>query len=435
MNRILYPLLFIIVFVFSSVLCEPIDFNILFSYTINDIVFGDFNAGDSKTISKVALDYYYNSKFSEESLIVLGVWPPGMIYFQIFVLNLFGLNVPMLFIQKIVGLLSYLIFIIIYTKIIKNPFLKKITPFLFILIPYFSYNFFSSISISLVDPIAISFFISGLVLLLNKKYFYLSSIFFVLSAYLRPQFEIIFTFSFSILLSSFLLIFIVKKMKKNEKSFLLLLFKKALIIFLIFQALGLPQRYFIMSHYDYPVWTGSPKSQANQGLRTTEDLESNQFTFFVRGGGNVACVISPEDCYKKDSSISTFLKVFLSNPFSWIEYKFEKIGDYWFSSYKSLTVPNDEHSKISFAINFIFMIMPFLNLFFLSYIFFKFSKKTSDLVISQNTVIFLLLFIPLFLIHLMIFIFYHFEVRYFLLPKIISFIYFVVIVDKLTMFV
>ena len=129
MNKIIYPFLFIALFISSSIYFEPLDLNILFSYTINDIVFGDMNAGDSKTISKVALDYYQNSKFSDESLLVLGVWPPGMIYFQIFILNVFGFSAPMLFIQKIVGLISYFLFIFLFRSVLKNGFLKKIIPF------------------------------------------------------------------------------------------------------------------------------------------------------------------------------------------------------------------------------------------------------------------------------------------------------------------
>jgi len=189
----------------------------------------------------------------------------------------------------------------------------------------------------------------------------------------------------------------------------------------------LPQRYFIMSHYDYPVWTGSPKSQANQGLRTTQDLESNDFAFFVRGGGNVACVISPDDCYKKESSITTFLRVFFSNPVAWINYKLSKIGDYWFSSYKSLTVPANELSKASIFINFILLILPFFNLFF---IYFKLSNTKSKNLVSENTNILLMMYFPLILIHILIFIFYHYEVRYFVLPKILSLFYFILLIDK-----
>lgn len=431
MNKITYPLLFISVFIYSFVYFEPFDLNNLFTYTINDIVFGNFNTGDSKTISTVALDFYQNSKFSNESLVVLGLWPPGMIFFQIFILYFFGPNVPILLIQKIVGVISYLLFIILFRRVLKSSFLKKIVPFLFILIPYFAYNFFSSINIALVDPIAISLFLCGLLMLLNKKNYYLSSIFFIIAAYLRPQFEIIFTFSFGILIAFNLFILITKIIKKKESSLYIKLLKKLLIIFLLFQALGLPQRYFIMSHFDYPVWTGSPKSQANQGLRTTEDLENNQFSFFVRGGGNVACIISPDDCYKKDSSITTYLRIFLTNPFTWINYKFSLMGEYWFSSYRSLTVPSNELSRASFIINYFLMILPFFNLFFLLLLYFKLSKKSSNYSISQNTIIFLLLYLPLFLIHIMIFIFYHYEVRYFVLPKILSFIYFIFLIDKL----
>ena len=144
----------------------------------------------------------------------------------------------------------------------------------------------------------------------------------------------------------------------------------------------------------------------------------------------MACVISPNDCYKKESSITTYLRIFLTNPVTWLNFKLSKIGDYWFSSYRSLTVPINEFSKVSFVINHILMILPFFNLCFLFFLYFKLSKTSSNNLVSQNTIIFLSMYFPLFFIHILIFIFYHYEVRYFLLPKILSLVYFIVLIDK-----
>ena len=340
------------------------------------------------------------------------LWPPGMFFIYKINYDLF-LNdgYPVLTFTILTVLIWTFLISWIFVSIRQPKFSFSIffTLILLIQLPFVKSGIFGNLLMS--EPISIGLFSLSTLFLYESLYknkminIFFASIFFSLSCYFRSQYFLIFEvyLCFSIFFV-FVYFFVIKFnfLNARKKLFLLsLVIKNILLTCLITFLFCLP--YLIYNKINYDKFSWSNVNYYFLYSWMTDDEFTPIQSFVKDGGGNIPCKIDPEKCeFFKNKRLndervsfsdyrSAIYLTFIKNPISYTSLKLSYLPKFWFA-----------HGQLSS-----YLLIANLLFLFLASIYSLFSNTGSGL--KFLFIIFMLNFIAKYVI----FIFFHYEVRYF----------------------
>ncbi len=342
--------------------------------TITDILKpGDLS--DTVSFAKGALDIHRYGWFSEENQWLIVLWPPGFMFLEGLILNIFGVDAPIILILIILESLLLALLLSIFKSYLSEmvstgaSFILPLLPFCFPLTRYyllqpgaiiygeaFSMVFF--LLTVVITPIAVknrswrSALIAGLML--------------ALAAYFRSQFELIVMFLTLFAIFIGIVVFIQKIKNRTINTSFSALQTIAIVLFAAHLVM-LPWRvhnftavnkFALLTQKKFSWVQTSQFVYANAG-RTDKELNDAGGEFIVRGGGNLACNLDPSYCGRAEKS--KFFRAFRKNIVQWSLTKFSLVRDYWFVSPGGWLAPADQpfSDKIVNWIFFFFVLAAF----------------------------------------------------------------------------
>ena len=461
LQSLLFFLFFFILFFFLSIFYSNQDFlpcgGIKLNFTASKIA--EICGGRDYThYINLAKDYITLGHPSEKNAWVLKHWPIGPSFFYFVSILLVGVDGPVLLpiLTLNVFIWSY-IFTFLFSSIKSKNFYSYILLIILIISAVYSYTFkYFFLTYGIIDTAggATFFFILSIISLikilkkdptvLTFKNYFPSSCFLAMSSLFRLNFDFsiyigVFIFGFFIIFSYLRKIYINKKyfkFKLNDFENSSKIFKVFLFAFL----LTLPFKLYHLSLFNAK--SGSPFHIHWIPKSTLEEMGGG---YVYNGGGSISCRVEPKLCksldkiqkyheknkvqkegeYRQywdlyfDKKIYAVLAIyaFLKNPLDWMYLKWIKIFPSWWFQNGMI-----EKSDIYNFFDKVFDLFCGLSLVFLIIIlFFKIDKKL-------KSVIFFIM--PILITYFIIFTVWHFEARYLLPLKAVSFFVFVYVIQK-----
>lgn len=330
--------------------------------------------GDPKSFAAGALDIYHHGWISQENQWLIHLWPPGFMVITGLIIKVFGLHCPFIFILILLN--SF--FVAVLLTLLRANLLIMISPVVAALLPCLPFLFpvtrlflLEPGGIILGEAFSIVFFLIALQVapIAIRQHSFIWAIYagvmLALSAYFRPQFEIIilfFTFTTIILAGTYWLV-LKTRISIHRHSHLMATIKIATIILITAHLTMLPWR--IHNLHDPTIrttttWVATPTLVYQVAGLTDAELMANGGGFLIDGGGNITCNLESSYCGK--SNRNQFYKAFLYHPIAWTIYKLKILPKYWFSSLKNYTSTTIPATNNDIIINSIILFVAILNL-------------------------------------------------------------------------
>ena len=383
--------------------------------------------GDPSSFATVAIDIAENGWISSTNEWAFNAWPPGFILLESMIIKVLGYETPVLLVLQVLAatLFSILLTLLFnFLREIINSKLAFVLPLLIFSFPVSRVFLLQPIGISLGESFSIGFFLISIFLAIHSvvrnsfRVAVYAGLCLALSAYFRPQFEIIL-----LALSGWwiLTVITIKWMRLQDTIELKTIksaVKKVAIILLIAHAATFPWRGYHWINQGSPLWVYSPGGTMANSVKTSEELEKVHGGFVVAGGGNLVCRIDPKTCGDTVNAKKLFVKTFVGNPVEWYSLKFDVIGKYWFSSVKNWVVVSEESTSMDIVINGLLLIV------LVAIICLLFSRK-----VRNHRAWFILIWFnaSLYSSYFLIFTVTQFEVRYFYFPKIAGLVMIIIV--------
>lgn len=314
---------------------------------------------DPQYFAQGAKDISKNFMLSDENAWLVRTWPPGFMALEGAILYVFGDDTYFLLPLIILSaFLSALLFSLMrkYALYYVSGFIASILPLAFLLSPHFRLFILEPYGLIFGESFAILFFLISLILcsyaaLKNSyKQAAYGGVFLALSAYFRSQFELIVTF----MLLWCIAIYIITKIKYLAKYLseyevdsnirVLAVYTSAAVLSM------LPWR--LLNDFS---WVSTKHLVFKNASRTDAELYSIGGGWLVTGKSNIACHVNENYCGNPGKM--DFYLSFLKHPFEWLFQKALILPDYWFSSLKSFTIPNDQPFLYEHIFNIIYIVM------------------------------------------------------------------------------
>jgi hypothetical protein len=439
-NNLCYILFYFGLFVVMGLFITPISTHLNFPFPLsatNAQIYHYWGGADPGSYALGGATIFTKGWLDHSTFWLLDNWPPGFMLLQATIMKVAGVNAPMVAAIQVLAALFLAITCNLF-RLCIGVFLKKgyaaLLPLVLLLFPHFRIFMLDRTAILLGETFAISFALTGFFCLIlayakgKKSLALIAGFAFALSAYFRPTSEVF----FMVASISFLLIFIVLWLyqRLQGKHFSFQTADKAgvkkinpmTLIFLalvMFHVCTLPYRAytFIRTHSHSFSWVQDTSAIWQQNFTSSEALDRAGGGFEAQGEGNIACLVDKELCEKlsprvmqRSVSIKELRKdVFLTlykHPLRWLYLKYRILPNYWFASVNNFwdmvaySAKKDYVENSVFLGCFIFSILWMLFTFRNPYSFIAF-WLSSSIVIA----------------YAVIFIFAHYEVRYFFFFK------------------
>lgn len=397
---------------------RDIPFQPSLSATIHTFTQG-LQMGDPGSFASGALDVYRNGWFTPPNRWLIHLWPPGFMLLEAAILRVFGEQAPFITILLVLSALlhSYMMTLLRHILLSMVPAaaasLLPLVPFCF---PVTRQFLLEPTGLILGEAFAAGFYLSSVLLIflaVRKQRLSLAifgGLLLALSAYFRSQYG---TIAMMTTLGALpLLLWLALKARQTNvqaplRHQIVFSMKTLLLALVAANALMLPWRIHNKLEGGKTTWVYTQETMAVGSLSRTEDLLKVGGEWIVVGGGNMACIVAPEYCGKKDPGL--FYRAFFEHPGEWILRKAALLDDYWFNSILDWTNPKSAQSIGDWIANsvmlaYLLAIAPLLWL----------TRR------HPESSVLVWLFGSFFLCYCAIFTLAHFETRYFYLIKIFA---------------
>lgn len=294
-----------------------------------------------------------------KTLWLIALWPPGLMLLYASILKVFGIHAYALLILELVAALFLAVALNTFRRCLEL-FIKRnyavLLPLCLLLFPQFRIYMLDRSAIVMGETFAISAALTGLFCLIlayarNKKTLaLLGGLAFALSAYFRPTCETFFVMSTVVFVTIFLLTRIYKHF--SNRPFIqntTLTIKKINPLTVIFLALvafhssTVPYRFYIHHLFHSFAWVQDAPYVWMQNFTPSEVLKAHGGDFEDVGQGNIACKVDETLCKQlsirmTNNSITpdelrhyVFLTL-LRHPFKWLQLKYSIVPHYWFGA-------------------------------------------------------------------------------------------------------
>jgi hypothetical protein len=267
------------------------------------------------------------------------LWPPGFMLLEAGALTLAGSAGPFLLVLLVfsAGCCSlWMLLLRTYLEPTLPPRVATLVPLIPFAFPLTRFFLLSPVGISLGETFAISFFLTGFLLVLlaarsGSVYAAIGAgLALSAAAYFRSQFELLvvaLAAGAAIVLVMFLVQGLLvwrrgKRWTPDWRTMALML-----LTLVVCHATMLPWR--LHNHRDLGeyAWVQTQKLVARNSLTTEQDLLRAGGGFVIAGGGHLACKLEPSYCGQTE--VGTFYRAFFKNPFVWLLEKLKRVPAYW----------------------------------------------------------------------------------------------------------
>ncbi len=423
---------------------SALDVFLYFNSTLQDVL-KHYGISDPGSFALGGLTLFHNKWFDPATVWLINLWPPGFMMLEAAILKIFGEHAPVIIILQVLASLSLaatLLFFHSFLTLFTRRYLALLIPLVLLIPEQSRFYFLAPDSVLRGETFSISFTLSGLFCLYlayaknSKKTAIIAGILFGLSAYFRSQFEMFF------MIASFNFVFMgigyfcYVKIKNRSAPFILSKsvfktltpFSTIFIAIVMFHAVTMPYKIygFIRTHNLLWVQTSNLMMQTN--FATSEMLDKNGASFIRAGGGNIPCVIAPKVCAEVNKQIALgglqssqlrnkIIGILLQHPEAYLSMKLKLLPAFWFNNMGTTTQSAFYLANIS---NYIF-ILCFLFSFIWIFTAFRSPLTQINFWLSSSIV----------LAYGLIFIFAHYEERYFIFFKLYFFVMAIVAVVQL----
>lgn len=369
-NSAWFALYFVVLFLISALVRDiPNQPNLL--ENISDVMDSarKLRLGDASSFATGALDIFHFGWLRDENGWLFRLWPPGFMLTEGWILHIFGLGAPFIFILIILNsaCAASLLLLIRQNLLLGMPTqfagLLPLLPFCFSMPRLF---LLEPVGIILGEGFAIIFFLTAMMLMTNAARTRswpkaaAGGLMLALSAYFRSQFELL-IMALTALAALFLLLFVcgvvvrrdnTHKALQNGRAWLALTVALALLVCHLSM---LPWR--ITNYFD-PYAQNLSWVQTSQLVYTNAGKTDNQLVdvggkWIVYGGGNLACTLEPSYCGKTEKE--AFYHAFFKHMDQWYARKLARVGEYWFSSTINFALPETVPTFLENAANLFYL--------------------------------------------------------------------------------
>ena len=329
--------------------------------------------GDPTQFALGALDIYRNGWIQPENQWLVKLWPPGFMVIEGLILKMFGIDAPFIFILILLNsaLVALLLLVMRLNLLAVNkPPLAALLPLAPFLFPVTRLFLLEPSGIILGEGFSIAFFMTSMLLVpmairsRSLKCGALAGLTLAFAAYFRSQFDLIVTVltSMAILFAVAYFLFFKARICGTDQQHMTRVIKTITIMLFVAHATMMPWRL----HNQYEPSTGNTSWVQTQTLvftnagRTDKDLIEAGGAWIVQGGGNVACKVEPSYCGKSEKA--GFYQAFMNHPIDWFLYKYEALPDYWFSSLRNFANIPHSATAVDLINNLVILFFVFFNL-------------------------------------------------------------------------
>ncbi len=294
--------------------------------------------GDPTYFAAAAIDISKYGWITENTRWVINLWPPGFVFFEGALLRIFGIDsaMPLVLLACSAGLFSTVLMEMCRLFKSATDRWAWLTPLVLFSFPAAQIFLLSVTGLVFGEWLAIGCFFGGVLFVLRKsvKGLIMAGFLFAISAYARSQYEFFLDAMLAVSVGFLVLSILLKKPRNsslwNSSKYLVC----SLIAAQIFMS---PWRAYHWIYGQDARWVYSSNDLFAVSLTSDENLLAASQGWLIRGGANIACHISPEDCGKKDGA--TYKRIFLNNAYAWVSGKAALLPEYWFSSERALGSP------------------------------------------------------------------------------------------------
>ncbi len=436
-NNLFSTMIYFLVFLYIGSMVIPLvgpinDSLIHFSSTSSEIR-DHFGGMDPGSFATGGWTIFKDGWFDWKTVWLINLWPPGLMILEGVILKLFGEAAPLAGILQVIAALILAIAWNLFRLCLELFLSRKIAISLTLVIlafPQFRIFMLGADAVLLGGTFAISFLLSGFFLLIlsyarrSFKLAIFSGVCFALSAYFRSQFETFFMVATINICLVALIFYVYNKIyfryfKLNVSNDFKLINPFLIIILSIitFHALTIPYRLYTHSRMQSYKWVQTEDIIWQHNFTSSNDLDKNSGGFVRVGGGNLACIIDSDKCKQIKSKLDnhtitspdlrkSVILTFLQNPVTWIKLKFQILPKYWFITINSFGALSRVDNISSLLENMFFLGCILFTLLY-SFITLKNPYSLINYWMSSSLCI----------AYSIIFIFAHFEVRYFFVLK------------------
>lgn len=325
--------------------------------------------GDPYSFATGALDIFHFGWLRDEDGWLFRLWPPGFMLAEGWVLRIFGLDAPFIFILIILNsaCAASLLLLIRKKLLLGMPTqfagLLPLLPFCFSIPRLF---LLEPVGIILGEGFAIIFFLTAMMLMTNAVHArswpiaVAAGLMLALSAYFRSQFELL-IMVLTVLAALLLLLFVCgvvvrrnyrHQALQNGRLWLALTVTLALLVCHLSMLPWRITNYFDPYAQNLSWVQTSQLVYANAGKTDNQLLEAGG-EWIVHGGGNLACTLESSYCAKADKE--SFYHAFFKHMDQWYARKLATVGEYWFSSTIDFTLPKTAPTFLENAANLIYL--------------------------------------------------------------------------------
>jgi hypothetical protein len=374
--------------------------------------------GDPTSFASAAVDIAHYGWVSDATRWIVNLWPPGFMLIEAAILKLLGDKTPILIVLLGLSLFTYAWLLFKLRTRISSSIgsWSWLLPLAFFATPITSAFIFYPTALLFGEWLSIACFIGGILCLLDdsKRASYAAGVLIASAAYVRPQYEVMAKgmLLYALLMWGWLYI---RQHKRALPNLVLAL--------LIAQAVMLPWRLYHWVADGNPAWTFTDGLRIELSLKDDASLIAGGGGFEVTGGINVACHLEPVAC--GSNSKNAYFRIFFSHPWQWVVAKAQILPKYWFASVSNFTAPADDVSSADILINSVYLLLLFA-VFYLNWSIRK--LRVAQVFWCANA--------GVMLTYGLVFLFAHFEVRFFFFLKVyalaISFLLFSVWYERRT---
>lgn len=377
--------------------------------------------------------------FDANTIGLISFWPPGFMVLQAIILKIFGPAAPVVITIQVLAAL-FLALTCNFFRLCIKLFLRKeyafFLPLILLFFPQFRMFMLDRSAVLFGETFAISLTLTGFFCLIlacaknNKILALIAGGAFALSAYFRPTFETFLTIASLNFLLIFFLLHAYKKIKLDfafqdgiSNNSALIKLNPLIAIFLAiitFHVLTMPYRIYTYMRTGSPSWVQDGPTMWQQNFTSTETLTKEGGGFEAMGMGNTACRVDPTLCTQLSKQINHgtispnelrkyVFQTLYKHPLRWIYIKYNVLPKYWFATVNNFW-DMVAYSKISTLSAY------FENLIFFGCFVFSIAWVFCTL---RNPYSFITYWLSssIFIAYAIIFLFAHYEVRYFFFFK------------------
>ncbi len=291
--------------------------------------------GDPRSFITGALDISRHGWVTGPNYWLLRLWPPGFMSLEGALLRMLGEGAPILLPLLAASAFCCAIWLSLLRQFLlplvppRAASLAPLVPFLF---PLTSFFMLGPVGLILGETFAVSFFITGFLLVLlawRHDSLWLamgSGLSLAASAYFRSQFELLVTF----LTAGALIVCAVaggQKILRRGRLLQRASVATMLVAVITAQLAMAPWRYHNYLDSQKPVWVHTSDLIARNSLTKERELLSLGGEFVVRGGGHLACKFEPTYCGKYEPRL--FYDAFFQHMGRWVMEKARLLPEYW----------------------------------------------------------------------------------------------------------